>query len=161
MSTAALLPPRRLQGGGRHDNADLYTALYCSTDSLACVSEALQNFRKIKDSDLFRGGNRLHLFKFRLDDARKTPNVDDPNVLLEFATRPSKVATRERLITQPLARKIFERGNDGMLWWSTIESAWINATLFYEQARPFMKMIGAPVALKHDSSEVLRIQYRE
>ena len=46
--------------------------------------------------------------------------------------RPSRVATRERDVTQPQALALLERHPDaaGLRWWSTFESLWANVTLF-------------------------------
>lgn len=150
----ALPPPRALQGAGRHDNADLYTALYCSTDKIACVSEAIQNFTSLTDDNLFRAGKRLHLAQFALPEGRKIVNADDPRVLVERALRPSVVATRNRSVTQPIARTVYEAGEDGLLWWSTIESSWINATLFFEKVSKNITFSGLPTPLTILSNEI-------
>lgn len=149
-----LPPPRALQGAGRHDNADLYTAIYCSIDKVACVSEAIQNFIPLTDDNLIRAGKRLHLAQFTIDDNRKIVNADDPRVLLERTLRPSVVATRNRSVTQPTARAIYDAGEDGLLWWSTIESSWINATLFFEKISKDITFIGLPIPLTLQSNEI-------
>ena len=151
---SALPPPRALQGAGRHDNADLYTAIYCSTDRIACVSEAIQNFIPLTGENLIRAGKRLHLAQFALDDKRRIVNADDPRVLLERKLRPSGIATRNRSVTQPIARAIYEAGEDGLLWWSTIESSWINATLFFENISKEITFSGFPVPLTLQSNEI-------
>ena len=42
------------------------------------------------------------------------------------------MATRRRAATQKYAARLFERHPDaaGLRWWSTLESSWINVTLF-------------------------------
>lgn len=151
---SAFTPPRALQGAGRHDNADLYTAIYCSTDKIACVSEAIQNFNPLTGENLIRAGKRLHIAQFAIDDNRKIVNADDPRVLLDRKLRPSGVATRKRSVTQPIARAIYEAGEDGLLWWSTIESSWINATLFFENISKDVSFVGIPVPLTLQSNEI-------
>ena len=40
------------------------------------------------------------------------------------------IATRRRAVTQTQALAIYDSGADGLRWWSTFESSWINVTLF-------------------------------
>ena len=53
-------------------------------------------------------------------------------VLRRERLRPSRVATRERGITQPEALALHEKHGEatGLRWWSTFESQWLNVTLF-------------------------------
>ena len=46
--------------------------------------------------------------------------------------RPAGVATRERPVTQRLAAGLFQRHRNAaaLLWWSTLEASWSNATVF-------------------------------
>ena len=46
--------------------------------------------------------------------------------------RPSRVATRDRRVTQAQALALHDRHRNvaGMRWWSTYEATWINVTLF-------------------------------
>lgn len=158
---AALVPPRTLQGSGRHDNTDLYTAVYCSASEIGCVSEAIQNFFPLTDANLFRAGKRLHLTRFIVEDTSRIVDVDDPRVLLKRKLRPSTVATRNRRATQPIARAIYESGQDGMLWWSTIESSWINATLFLENISKDITFPASPKPLTLQSNEIRKALSRE
>jgi hypothetical protein len=43
------------------------------------------------------------------------------------------VASRERQVTQAMAVHAFEAGASGLSWWSTLDSAWTNITLFAER----------------------------
>lgn len=157
----SLSPLRRLQGKSRHDNPDLYTAFYCSPSAHSCVSELIQNFSPLSDHDLFRARKRLHLFRFSISDSLRIVDADDPNRLIELASRPSRFATRNRGITQPIARSIYDKGNDGFLWWSTIESSWINATLFAERVAATIFINAAPIPLTITSEFVLNALKRE
>ena len=47
--------------------------------------------------------------------------------------RPSRVASRDRSVTQPMAVAAFDAGALGLSWWSTLDSAWTNVTLFAER----------------------------
>ena len=56
----------------------------------------------------------------------------EPVVLRRERLRPSRVATRDRLITQPQALALQDRHRTaaGLRWWSVYEGVWINVTLF-------------------------------
>ncbi len=58
-------------------------------------------------------------------------------MLLDAGLRPSQVATNRRGVTQSDAARLFDAHPDaaGLRWWSTLEAAWINATLFDRAAR--------------------------
>jgi hypothetical protein len=74
----------------------------------------------------------LALADLELEDGAALIDLDDPAVLRRERLRPSLVATRRRTVTQPQARRLFERHADaaGLRWWSTYESSWANVTLF-------------------------------
>ena len=46
--------------------------------------------------------------------------------------RPSQVATRQRMVTQPQARELHDKHPDtaGLRWWSSYEALWANVTVF-------------------------------
>ena len=52
--------------------------------------------------------------------------------LSNLRLRPSRVATRDRALTQPQALALHEKHDEaaGLRWWSTFESLWANVTLF-------------------------------
>jgi hypothetical protein len=130
--------PREFQGEGRHDNADLYGCLYLADRALSCVVEQLARFRgqRLSAGLLKRRGLPLAVADLHLDDRAELVDLDDPRVLRQERLRPSIVATREREITQPQARTLYERHPKaaGLSWWSTYEAQWINVTIF-ERAR--------------------------
>ena len=141
--------PRERQGANRHDNPDLYAALYLARQPESAIAESIQGFRGriLVDADLERaGGRRLALAA--LDDSTLPPliDLDDPSVLVEHAWRPSQVATRHRATTQAIARRLFEDGATGCSWWSTLEAAWTNVTLFGERAGR-LRLAGPPEPL--------------
>lgn len=130
----ALYLPRDHQGAGRHDNPELYGALYLSESPVGAVAEQLARFRGIRELEerhLRRFGRPLALASFALDGAALV-DLDDPKVLQRRRLRPSEVATRERSTTQRQAAAIFDLEDEpaGLRWWSTLESSWLNATLF-------------------------------
>jgi hypothetical protein len=131
----ALCFPRALQGTGRHDNRDRYGCLYVATDPVAAIAEALAPFRgsgTLVPAMLTRGGRPLALAQLTLDDAAQLVDLDDPAVLSAESLRPSQVATRVRATTQAQALRLHDEHPSaaGLRWWSTLESAWINVTLF-------------------------------
>lgn len=126
--------PRPYQGEGRHDNRLVYGCLYLSEQPLSCVVEQLARFRgqRLTAALLRRRGLPLALAELELAGDAELVDLDDPAVLRRERLRPSRVATRERDVTQPQALALHERHPDavGLRWWSTFESLWANVTLF-------------------------------
>lgn len=131
----ALFIARELQGAGRHDNPALYGCMYVAERPVAAVAEALAPFRgtgALLPSMLTRGGRPLARAAIALDGRAAIVDLDDPAVLVRERLRPSRVATRDRSVTQPQAARIFKRRRSaaGLRWWSTLEALWANVTLF-------------------------------
>jgi hypothetical protein len=130
----ALWFPRPYQGDGRHDNVDLYGCLYLSEQPLSCVVEQLARFRgqRLLPSLLRRRGLPLALAELELEKGAELVDLDEPAVLRREHLRPSVVATRAREMTQPQARALYEGypSAEGLRWWSTFESQWLNVTVF-------------------------------
>jgi RES domain len=142
----ALWFPRRYQGDGRHDNAELYGCLYLSEQPLSCVVEQLARFRgqRLLPALLRRRGLPLALAELELSDEAELVDLDDPVVLRRERLRPSRVATRAREVTQPQARTLYERHSEaaGLRWWSTFEAQWLNVTLF-DRAGGALRLVSA------------------
>ena len=81
-------------------------------------------------------------------------DLDDPEQLVRRALRPSLVATRRRSDTQPIALSVFQEGASGLGWWSTLEAAWPNVTLFAERAVPSLRPVGPSELLTVDHPSV-------
>jgi hypothetical protein len=130
----ALWFPRPYQGEGRHDNPAVYGCLYLSEQPLSCVVEQLARFRgqRLAAALLRRRGLPLALAELELPDEAQLVDLDEPTVLRRERLRPSRVATRERAVTQPQALSLYEKHSAaaGLRWWSTFESQWLNVTLF-------------------------------
>ena len=131
-----LYVPRERQGAGRHDSPTRFGAFYAARTPEAAVAESIQVFRgrDLTAEDLeYADGSRLTLAI--LDDAELGAllDLDDPAVLVREAWRPSGVASRERTLTQGMAVRAFEAGALGLSWWSTLDAAWTNVTLFAER----------------------------
>ena len=126
--------PRIYQGEGRHDNPDAYGCLYLADRPISCIVEQLAAFRgqRLVASILRRRGLPLAVADLELDDNSTLIDLDDPVVLKGEGLRPSRVATRDRSVTQPQALALFNRhrGIAGLRWWSSWEALWANVTLF-------------------------------
>jgi hypothetical protein len=146
----ALLFPRSFQGVGRHDNPKRYGCLYAGVSAASAVAEILAQFRgqPLNDAMLAVGGAELAAAPLELPDDALLVDLDEPRVLQRERLRPSQVATRLRTATQAYAERLFEAHPDaaGLRWWSTLESAWINVTLFDRAARALSA--GQPELLK-------------
>lgn len=131
--------PRVFQGDGRHDNPDVYGCLYLSDRPSSCIVEQLASFRgqRLSASLLRRRGLPLALARLELNEQALLLDLDDPAVLRRERLRPSRVATRDRAITQSQALALYRGHPDtaGLLWWSVWESLWANVTLFDRATR--------------------------
>jgi len=142
--------PRRRQGAGRHDGPDRYGALYCSRDPASAVAEAIQFLRghELAGEDLHRpDGSVRALTAFDFTGKTAVVDLDDPHVLARRNLRPSRIATLDRRTTQQLAHTLFEEGADGLSWWSTLDAAWTNVTLFHERVLSRLVIASAPEPL--------------
>ncbi len=166
----ALYVARDSQGSGRHDNPGSYGALYVSRAAESAVAERIQAFRgqELRDSDLRRrDGNTWALAE--IDDASLgwLVDLDDPPQLTRRRLRPSVVASRDRALTRPIALAIFAEGAAGLAWWSTLESRWINVTLFAERVRAQLVLATEPTTLtvRHpvlrSAAELLGVRLRD
>jgi RES domain len=155
--------PRVFQGIGRHDNRARYGCLYASVDAKAAVAEVLAQFRgePLAENLLDVGATRLAVVPLDVDDDVELIDLDDPRVLRSERLRPSRVATHERSSSQAYAERLFDRHPDaaGIRWWSTIESSWINVTLFDRGLRRVRAGAAEPLGLDHpavlDAAEFL------
>lgn len=80
---------------------------------------------------LVRGALPLAICELALPDRLEVVDLDDPAVLTAERLRPSRVATRERSVTQRIAIELFERHPKAaaFAWWSTLEASWRNVTV--------------------------------
>jgi len=142
-----LFNPRRQQGGGRHDNPDLYGALYLSRVEVSAIAEWLAPFRgqPISTTDLQRTDGRLSSI-VGIDESSlgDLVDLDEPRELAARFLRPSAVATYDRAITQPIARALFHEGVGGFGWWSALEAQWPNVTLFAERVVSRIRVADGP-----------------
>jgi hypothetical protein len=85
----------------------------------------------------------LAVADLELDDNAALIDLDDPVVLKGEGLRPSRVATRDRSVTQPLALALYtrHRGVAGLRWWSSWEALWTNVTVF-DRVMPKLRLAG-------------------
>ena len=132
-----LYVPRERQGAGRHDGPARFGAFYAARTPEAAVAESIQVFRgrDLTDEDLeYADGSRLTLATLHDGELGELLDLDDPAVLVREKWRPSAVASRDRTLTQGMAARAFEAGARGLSWWSTLDAAWTNVTLFAERS---------------------------
>jgi hypothetical protein len=132
-----LFVAREYQGAGRHDDPGRYGAFYAARSPVAAVAETIQSFRgrDLSPADLERSdGTRLMLATYDDLGLERLMDLDEPAVLVEQGWRPSGVASRDRSTTQAMAVRVFDEGALGLSWWSTLDAAWTNVTLFAERA---------------------------
>ncbi len=143
--------PRSLQGAGRHDNPELYGAIYLSERPAAAVAETIAHLRgqALDDADLERAGLRLALVGLEASVDGRLWDLDEARVLMERRLRPSVVATRVRRTTRRWAAELFRARpwRDGIRWWSTLEAAWMHVTLF-DRALRRIEPAGPPEPLR-------------
>jgi hypothetical protein len=161
--------PRIFQGEGRHDNPDVYGCLYLAARPVSCVVEQLAAFRgqRLAASMLRRRSLPLALAEMELEDDAVLVDLDDPVVLGRERLRPSRVATRDRSVTQPQALDLHGRHPDvaGLQWWSSWEALWTNVTLF-DRAAPRLRLIDArELTLEHpvlrEAADLFGLRIRE
>lgn len=143
----ALFNPRAQQGSGRHDNPDLYGALYTARLEVSAVAEWLSGFRGQRlGPDDFRRTDGRRWALVGLDDGafRGLVDLDDPGELVSRRLRPSTVATRTRPSTREMAGALFAEGIPGFGWWSTLEASWPNVTLFAERVVNVIRVADGP-----------------
>jgi hypothetical protein len=142
----ALWFPREHQGSARHDNPAAYGCLYVAEGPVSAVAEALLPFRGrggLCPAMLERAGRPLALAELELAEPARLVDLDDPPTLSSARLRPSRVATRVRAVTQTDALRLHrDHGRAaGLRWWSTIESSWLNVTVF-DRARTRLRVRG-------------------
>jgi hypothetical protein len=151
-----LFVPRLDQGQGRHDNPDAYGCLYLSRSTISPVAEVLRDYvgRPVEVTRLLREGSPLSLASINDTTLDTLVDLDDPGNLVARELRPSRVATRDREATRPMALSLYREGVDGFEWWSTIEASWINVTLFEDRVTDRLTLVGEPEPLTLDHPAV-------
>lgn len=122
------------RGAGRADNVDRYRALYLSSAPAGAVAEAFGNL-KIWTRRMFPRpdlpGSARSLATYSIADASAIFDLDDADALSSLGLRPSQVVTRDRQVTQPWARAIYQQGRwSGVRWWSYYDPRWYSYAIW-------------------------------
>jgi hypothetical protein len=143
---------RTLQGGTRHGLPDLDGVLYTSTVPVSAVAEVIRDFRgrTLENEDLKLYGNRLSLVTFELDAQVTLIDLCDQNLLSQIAIDPMQIATKDRTLSQRVARQLYAQGAPGFLWWSSLEAKWTNASLFESRILTFLSVLDPIIPLAVD-----------
>ncbi len=125
-------------GRGRFDlPLGFSPVLYLAELAEHAVAESLQPFRNrpLRSSHLRRAGFSLALVRVGLS-GRGSSGVADlcaPESLVDLGIPPDRIAARDRGITQPLARRVWDAGHGGLRWWSVFRGEWHGVVLFTER----------------------------
>jgi hypothetical protein len=137
--------PRLAQGQGRHDIPERDGVFYASLNALSAVAEWVQFFRgREVTPDHFKlaSGRVKALATLTLSDKSPLVNLDDPKILVDCDIRPSEIITHNRNVTRLISSRLFDAGYPGFLWPSSLEGAWINATLFQSRVQTSLTLTG-------------------
>ncbi|MCV2489442.1 RES family NAD+ phosphorylase [Geodermatophilus sp. YIM 151500] len=117
------------QGHGRVDDPEHdYLVLYLGDSPVGAIAEYLGDYARwtpavLEPPPAAPTGSRLGLARYTFTGS--ILDLDDPEVLSEWALRPSSVVTRDRGITQRWARAIHDSGEyAGVSWWSHRDPRW-------------------------------------
>jgi hypothetical protein len=116
---------------GRFDNPELYRGLYCTTTPAAAVGERLGFLAQWRSTSFHEGSVELALATIETGNVSIT-DLGDVNTLATLKVkRIAEVATRDRLVTQRLAERIFRQEDaQGISWWSIYFADWTNVMLW-------------------------------
>lgn len=129
------------QGSSRIDNPVNYRVLYASDNPVGAVAEAFARLWRWHP-DMFASprnpGVRRALVEYEADV--RVVDLDEPRELFSRSLRPSRIASRDRSVTQAWALEIFSgsRGVDGIRWWSIRDSEWGVIGLWNVESLVFM-----------------------
>lgn len=123
---ALYVPP---QGGGRIDNPDLYSVFYASSAEAGAIAEAFGRFPEWTPAVLAGSpslpGSSGAVARYRLPEAARICDLDDPEQLAALELRPSDVVSRDYSRTRDWARRIYlEHSWAGLRWWSYYDPRW-------------------------------------
>lgn len=123
------------QGDGRVDDPDRdYLVLYVGDSPEGAVAEAFGKYPSWTSAILdpppgTPPGTVKALARYTGSPALL--DLDDPNILQDWALRPSGVVSRDRDSTQEWARRMYDAGGHaGVSWWSFYEPRWASTGLW-------------------------------
>lgn len=150
----------RPTGRGRFD-LPLGTSptLYLAESPEHAIGESIQPWRGgvITPGHLQRAGLELALVDVTVTGPDGAiADLCDPSILASLPTRPDRVASRHRPMTQPVAREVWEAGYAGLRWWSSFWGDWHTVVLFSARLTQLPRMkFGIPEPLSLDTPAVV------
>lgn len=113
------------QGDGRIDNAGVYATLYTCESPEGAIAERFARRREWFDEMFLYPRPAARAALVELQTPATVLDLDDGIALADRSLRPSRVALRQRAVTQRWARAVFdEHAWDGIRWWSVWDSRW-------------------------------------
>lgn len=152
-----VVPPER-QTRGRFDLGTT-PVLYLAESPPHAVAEMLRPFtgRRLHGGQLRGAGHRLALVRaeLRAEVAAQVEDLTDPAVLLRRGVRSDALASRDRAVTQGIARALHDAGLAGFRWWSALHGDWHAVLLFMDRVRPVELVYDRPEPLSATHPAVL------
>ena len=149
-------------GKNRADATDgSYRCLYVGDTPEGSIAEAFGRFdswdKALLEADPatpLLPRSRFALATYGMHEDEKIRDLDDARVLVAEGLRPSDVVTRNRLITQAWAMRIYAGGHyAGVSWWSYYDASW-HSLAVWNISR--LQLIGEPELLRLRGTAVER-----
>lgn len=151
--SASFVPPTT--GRGRFDlPRDVSPVLYLAESEEHAVAELLQPWRRrrLATHQLERAGHPLATVRVRIPESARIFDLCDPGVLGDLAVGADVTASRVRERTQSIARSVWDRGGEGLRWWSVFWGDWHTVVIFTERLRDALAFSEpTPLALERAS----------
>lgn len=136
------------QSAGRFDLGDQPPVRYLASTPSQAVGEVLQGFRgtRLTAAHLRRHGWPLALVAVGVPPRvwEAVADLGDPATLLRLGFRPEQLAHHDRVVTQAVARHVYEAGHPGLRWWSALTGAWQSTVLFHDRVPDDRLTLGTP-----------------
>jgi len=148
----------RATGRGRFDlPQDLSPVLYVAESEEHAIAEPLQPWRggRLAAAQLERAGHPLAIARVEIPKTARLVDLCDPAVLEDLAVGPDVTASRLRERTKPIARTAWDRGADGLRWWSSFWGDWHTVVLFTGRLGDALRF-SEPTPLSLERASVLR-----
>jgi hypothetical protein len=155
--TPEYILPAGVQTGGRFDlgtSPTLYLALEDPAHALAEVLQSLRGSRALRAGHLRRKPRGrpgiflpLAVVETWVDAAvyDMLPDLGDPANLVRLGIRPDDLASRERIVTQRISRKLHhDHWLPGFRWWSAFSGDWHVAVIFQDRVEASAIHHGTP-----------------
>jgi hypothetical protein len=143
------------QGSGRFDVPGQTPVWYLAESDTHAVAEAIQSLRgqALADADLLRAGRRLAVVSVRVapDVLSRIVDLCDPTELARRGIGPDRLASRQTMVTQRIARRLAEEAVPGFRWWSSLDGDWHATVLFHARLLRSTLGFGVPEPLTLDS----------